>query len=57
MDTLTTNEKIILDLIRNLRPFEAVTIGADKTGKPNNFTVGYTRKGIINDDGIIYITI
>lgn len=57
MNTLTDNEKAIIDLLRSLQPFEQVTIGADKSGKPNNFFLQKSRKGIINDQGLTYLSI
>lgn len=57
MNTLTDNEKTIVDILRSLQPFEEVTITADKMGKPNNFLIKRSRKAILTDAGIIYIGI
>lgn len=56
MINLTDNEKSIIEILRSLNPFEKVTIEADKAGKLNNFVVSRTRKAILTDTGIIYIT-
>lgn len=57
MNTLTDNEKTIVDILRSLQPFEEVTITADKMGKPNNFLIKRSRKAILTDAGIIYLGI
>lgn len=54
---LTDNEKSIIELLRTLLPFESITIGTDKAGKPNNFTVLRSRKAILTDTGMIYLSI
>lgn len=54
---LTDNEKSIIELLRTLNPFESITIGADKSGKINNFTVIRSRKAILTDDGLIYLSV
>lgn len=57
MNNLTDNEKILIDIIRSLLPFEEIIIIADKTGKPNNFLLKKSRKALITDTGIIYVNV
>lgn len=57
MEQLTANEKAIIELLRTLLPFESITIGASKDGKPNNFTVLKSRKAVLTDTGLIYLAI
>lgn len=57
MTTLTDNEKTIVDILRSLQPFEEITVVADKAGKPNNFLIKRSRKAILTDQGIIYVSV
>ena len=41
---MTPNEQTIIDILRELRPFETVTIQKDSKGKPNNFIVKREQK-------------
>lgn len=43
-------EKLIIEELRNLKPFEQVIITADKEGKPNRFLINFQRKVIISVD-------
>lgn len=53
METLTSNEKYIFEVLRTLNPFERVEILASKDGKVNNFIVIRSKKVLLTDDGPI----
>ncbi len=54
MNELTDNEKLLIEIIRTLKPFENIVINADKGGKINNFLVVRSQKVLLTDQGIIY---
>jgi len=51
---LTDNEKWIIEMLRTLKPFESVSLVADKSGKVNNFLVVRSTKVILTDLTPIY---
>ena len=51
---LTDNERYLVETLRSLRPFESITITADKMGKINNFLIGKSQKILLTDNGPIY---
>lgn len=54
MDQLTSNEKWIVETLRSLKPFETISITADKMGKINNFLVVRSQKVLLTDTQMIY---
>lgn len=46
---MTNNEQTIVNILRELKPFERVEIVADKLGKPDQFLVHRQTKVILTD--------
>ena len=49
MNDITPNEKIILTAIRELRPYESVSIQKDSNGKPDYFIINREQKVFLTD--------
>lgn len=50
---LTPQERYVIDMLRELRPFEEIRITKDKAGKPSyDFFVTRTQKVVVNVDNI-----
>ena len=46
---ISFNEKIMLDTIRELRPYESVSIQKDANGKPDFFIINREQKIFLTD--------
>jgi len=46
---LTENEKIIIEILRELKPFEKIEITKDQSGKANYFIVHRSQKIILDN--------
>lgn len=46
---ITPNEKIILDAVRELRPYESVNVQKDANGKPDFFIITREQKVFLTD--------
>ena len=46
---ITQNEKVILNAIRDLRPYESVNIQKDANGKPDYFIIQREQKVFLNE--------
>lgn len=49
---MTENEQKIMDVIRELKPFETVTIQKDSMGNPDYFIIKREQKVFLNKGGI-----
>ena len=45
---LSENEKQILEIIRELRPFEVIEIVKDQLGRPNHYLIKRTQKIVLS---------
>jgi len=46
---ISENEKFIIEILRDLKPFERFEVVADKQGKVNNYLVVRSSKVILTD--------
>jgi len=54
-DKISTNEWLIIQILRTLKPFERVEIVADKEGKVNNYLITRSSKVMLTDTTIIHV--
>jgi len=54
-DKISTNERLIIQILRTLKPFERVEIVADKEGKVNNYLITRSSKVMLTDTTIIHV--
>ena len=47
---ITNPEQKIIEILRELRPFEVVRIVKDQQGRPDHYFVERTQKVVINND-------
>lgn len=48
-EKMTDNEKKLLEIIRDLKPFEEIKITKDQLGRPNYYIVTRQQKVVIGD--------
>jgi hypothetical protein len=46
---LSKQEEYLISLLRELKPYEAVTINKDKDGKPNTYLVQRSQKIMVSE--------
>jgi hypothetical protein len=49
METLTSNEKQIIEFLRQAKPYEKIEITKDKDGKPDYYIIKREQKIFFND--------
>ena len=54
-ENISSNEMIIIEALRTLKPFEQVIITADKQGKIDNYLMIKSSKIILNDREPFYV--